>query len=60
MNENNEQFKQELLHHAADVNPTLNTYDANLAISDFGLALLHGMVWSGGTESVSGGERKSN
>lgn len=40
-----EKFKRELSHHAADVDPTSNTY-ANVAISDFGSALLRGMGWS--------------
>ncbi len=47
-----EQFKRELSHHAADVDPTSNAY-ANVAISDFGSALLRGMGWSGGSASVS-------
>ncbi|EED89065.1 predicted protein [Thalassiosira pseudonana CCMP1335] len=39
-------FKQELAHHAADVDPTSNVY-ANVSIGDFGSALLRGMGWNG-------------
>jgi hypothetical protein len=42
-----EQFKQELAHHASDVDPTSSVY-ANVAIGDFGSALLRGMGWKGG------------
>lgn len=52
LNDEDEQFKRELSHHAADVDPTSNAY-ANVAISDFGSALLRGMGWSGGSASVS-------
>lgn len=46
MNED-EQFHQELAHHASDVDPTSSVY-ANVAIGDFGSALLRGMGWNGG------------
>lgn len=61
LNDEDEQFKWELSHHAADVDPTSNAY-ANVAISDFGSALLRGMGWSGGSASVSAtpGGRKPN
>ncbi len=54
-------FKRELSHHAADVDPTSTAY-ANVAIGDFGSALLRGMGWSGGSDSVSTtpGGRKLN
>ena len=51
-----ENFKRELSHHAADVHPTSNTY-ANVAISDFGSALLRGMGWSA---SVNDGIKPNN
>ncbi len=45
-----ELFKRELSHHAADIDPTSNVY-ANVAIHDFGSALLRGMGWTGGPET---------
>jgi len=58
-----EMFKRELSHHAADVDPTSNTY-ANVAISDFGSALLRGMGWSAsGNDDINpnkaGGEEET-
>lgn len=53
-----ELFKQELSHHAADVEPTSNVY-ANVAIHDFGSALLRGMGWTGGPESSKGDETQA-
>lgn len=58
-----ENFKRELSHHAADVDPTSNTY-ANVAISDFGSALLRGMGWSASVNdgikpNKSGGEEET-
>jgi len=53
-----EQFQQELSHHANDVDPTSSVY-ANVAISDFGSALLRGMGWTGG-DNKSGGTGKKN
>ncbi|KAL3756389.1 hypothetical protein ACHAWU_003462 [Discostella pseudostelligera] len=52
MMNDDELFKRELSHHAADVDPTSNVY-ANVAIQDFGSALLRGMGWTGGPESSS-------
>lgn len=52
MMNDDELFKWELSHHAADVDPTSNVY-ANVAIQDFGSALLRGMGWTGGPESSS-------
>lgn len=54
-----EQFQQELSHHANDVDPTSSVY-ANVAISDFGSALLRGMGWTGGDNNKSGGGGKKN
>ena len=54
-----EQFQQELSHHANDVDPTSSVY-ANVAISDFGSALLRGMGWTGGDNNKSGGAGKKN
>ncbi len=50
MMNDDELFKRELSHHAADVEPTSNVY-ANVAIHDFGPALLRGMGWTGGPET---------
>lgn len=54
-----EQFQQELSHHANDVDPTSSVY-ANVAIKDFGSALLRGMGWTGGDNNKSGGGGKKN
>ena len=54
-----EQFQQELSHHANDVDPTSSVY-TNVAISDFGSALLRGMGWTGGDNNKSGGGGKKN
>jgi len=52
-----EQFHQELAHHASDVDPTSSVY-ANVAIGDFGSALLRGMGWKGGDNNNKGGNKK--
>ena len=51
-----EQFQQELSHHANDVDPTSSVY-ANVAISDFGSALLRGMGWTGGDNNNNSGKK---
>lgn len=56
MMNDDELFKRELSHHAADVDPTSNVY-ANVAIHDFGSALLRGMGWTGGSESLNMGSK---
>ena len=58
MMNDDELFKRELSHHAADVDPTSNVY-ANVAIHDFGSALLRGMGWTGGPESSKGDETQA-
>ena len=45
--DDDEVFRRELSHHAADVAPTSSVY-ARVAVGDFGSALLRGMGWTGG------------
>eukprot|EP00986_Skeletonema_menzelii_P008448 scaffold3563_cov139-Skeletonema_menzelii.AAC.7 len=52
-----EQFHQELAHHATDVDPTSSVY-ANVAIGDFGSALLRGMGWKGGDNNDKGNKKE--
>ena len=52
-----EQFHQELAHHASDVDPTSSVY-ANVAIGDFGSALLRGMGWKGGDNNDKGNKKE--
>ncbi len=54
-----EQFKQELAHHASDVDPTSSVY-ANVAIGDFGSALLRGMGWKGGDNNNNTNKNSGN
>jgi len=54
-----EQFKQELSHHAPDVDPTSHIY-ASVSIRDFGSALLRGMGWNGTSSSTTTGGANSN